>query len=102
MREYQNSLPPNRKKGLLLITNILNDHLEKEGVSDESEINYVNMINELMIGPMKKMGSTWEDILHSMEWWNDTLPDDNNEDYFYPVDPDIFKDTLLRFWDLKI
>lgn len=99
--KYQQGLDPQQKQGMLLTLNILNDYLDKSSTRDEEDIDYLNIINDVMIGPMEKNGLEWTDIFHILDHWNDTEGTGDFEDNFHYIDKGMFRDTLERYWGIQ-
>ena len=80
--------------------------MAKEGITgdqrDEENINYVEIINDIMIGPMEKHGTTWEDVLIEIDDWNQNVGTGDVEDEFHHINKDLFRDTLYKYWGKKI
>jgi hypothetical protein len=101
--KWRKSLPALRGQGLVLLGTIFDKYLEKTGDQrDEENINYVEMINDIMIGPMEKHGTTWEDVLIEIDDWNQNVGTGDVEDEFHHINKDLFRDTLYKYWGKKI
>jgi len=100
--KYQQGLAPLQKQGVMMTLNILNDYLDKEGTRDEEDIDYLNMANDIMIGPLEKNGLEWEDIFHIMDHWNDSEGTGDFQDSFHFVDKELFRDTLKKYWGKEV
>ena len=101
--KWRKSLSPMQQQGLVLLNNIFNDLLERTRDRDyEEDIDYVEIINEIIIGPMEKKGTTWQDVLIEIDDWNNTFDNGDERNNWHPLNKDLFRETLYKYWGKKI
>jgi len=101
--KWRKSLSPMQQQGLVLLDNIFNDFLEKTSSrEDEQDVNYVEIINQIITGPMEKKGTTWQQVLIEIDNWNETMGTGDVDDEWLPIDAQLFRETLYKYWGKKI